>query len=347
MTGAEPETPTPSARSKWFSPSRIAAVGLLLIVVAVLALWIAPADGYQLQLVDPAHPVAPVVSFKGERPSRGKGPIYFVDVRERPARLIERLLPWARASGSSLVPAPPISTSLDRRLGQQEMSDSQKIAPYVALKMLGYKVSAESQGVTVLVVEHGAPAAKVIQPGDVIVSVNGKPVKTILELRALLEKKRPGDPVTIRYRRDGKVREATITTAADPNDPTRAIIGVTALDDLEVKLPFPIKIDTGEIGGPSAGLAFALDILQEAGRNVTHGHKVAATGELTLDGQVLPIGGVKQKTLGARRAGVDVFLVPAGDNAREARRYADGLRIIPVENLPQALRALATLGPKA
>ncbi len=114
-----------------------------------------------------------------------------------------------------------------------------------------------------------------------------------------------------------------------------------------MKLPFPIKIDTGEVGGPSAGLAFALDILQEAGRNVTHGHKVAATGELTLDGQVLPIGGVKQKTLGARRAGVDVFLVPAGDNAREARRYADGLRIIPVENLPQALRALATLGPKA
>jgi PDZ domain-containing secreted protein len=62
---------------------------------------------------------------------------------------------------------------------------------------------------------------------------------------------------------------------------------------------------------------------------------------------VLPIGGVKQKTLGVRRAGVDVFLVPAGDNAREARRYADGVRIIPVENIQQALRALATAAPKA
>jgi Lon-like protease len=107
-----------------------------------------------------------------------------------------------------------------------------------------------------------------------------------------------------------------------------------------------VTIDSQGIGGPSAGLAFALEILQDLGRNVAHGKKVAATGELALDGRVLPIGGVKQKTLGARRADVDVFLVPAGENAREARRYADGLRIIPVENVQQALRALATLGPK-
>jgi len=108
-------------------------------------------------------------------------------------------------------------------------------------------------------------------------------------------------------------------------------------------LPVKIKIDAGGVGGPSAGLAFALDILQELGRNVTHGNRVAATGELGLDGTVGPIGGVKQKTLGVRKAGVDVFLVPAGQNAQEARRYADGLKIIPVKNFPQALRALATL----
>ena len=108
-----------------------------------------------------------------------------------------------------------------------------------------------------------------------------------------------------------------------------------------------IRIDAQGIGGPSAGLAFALDILQELGRNVTHGHDIAATGELTLNGQVLPIGGVKQKTLGARRAHVDAFLVPAGDNAREARRYADGLRIIPVENVQQALRSLATMSAES
>jgi PDZ domain-containing protein len=152
--------------------------------------------------------------------------------------------------------------------------------------------------------------------------------------------------VRIAYRRGNRRDEATIRTVADPQDPKRALVGVSARDDLQVKLPVQIKINAGGVGGPSAGLAFALDILQELGRNISRGHKVAATGELAPDGTVGPIGGVKQKTLGVRAAGVDVFLVPAGDNAREARRYADGVRIIPVKNFQQALRSLATLPPK-
>jgi len=111
-------------------------------------------------------------------------------------------------------------------------------------------------------------------------------------------------------------------------------------------LPRKVNIDLGQVRGPSAGLPFALEVARLLGRNVTHGCKVAATGELDLAGDVLPIGGVKQKTIGARRTGVDVFLVPAGDNAAEARRYANGLRIIPVHSFQQALRRLATSGLK-
>ena len=105
-------------------------------------------------------------------------------------------------------------------------------------------------------------------------------------------------------------------------------------------------IDLAGVGGPSAGLAFALDIVEELRGNVDHGLNVAATGEIELDGSVLPIGGVKQKVIGARRSGADVFLVPAGENADEARRHAGDLRIIPVESFRQALRALATLKRK-
>jgi Lon-like protease len=339
------EAPQPRRRTAWLSPGRIAATGGLLLLITVLALWIAPADGYQLQLVDPAHPVAPLVHIVGKH-SKGAGTIYFVDVRERPARLIERLLPWARADGSSLVRSPPISSSLDRQLGQVEMADSQKIAPYVALKLLGYNVTERSAGVTVLQVEKGAPSAKVLRPNDVILAVDGEPVKTIAELHALLAQKHPGDSLSIRFRRRNETRNATITTTAAAANPKQAILGIFASDNLDVRLPVQITIDAQGIGGPSAGLAFALDILQELGRNVAHGNKIAATGELSLDGKVLPIGGVKQKTLGARRAHVDAFLVPAGENAREARRYANGLRIIPVENVQQALRSLATLAPK-
>jgi PDZ domain-containing protein len=328
------------------TPARLAAAGLFLLFAAALILWLAPADGYDIRLVDPAHPVAPLVRLPEEKPARGGGAIYFVDVRERPAHLLERILPWTRPEGSSLVHSPPISTTLERSIGRQDMTDSQKIAAVVALSRLGYKVKAQFGGVSVLVVQSSAPAAKVLQPGDVIVAAAGRKVASVRALRKVLAQRRPGDIVTIRYRRDSKTREAMLRTVADPQNRKRAIIGVTAEDQLEVRLPFRVSIDIGSIGGPSAGLAFALDILQELGRNVAHGRKVAATGALDLDGTVEPIGGVKQKTLGAREAGVDVFLVPAGGNAQEARRHADGLRIIPVENFPQALRALATLGPK-
>ena len=97
------------------------------------------------------------------------------------------------------------------------------------------------------------------------------------------------------------------------------------------------------VGGPSAGLAFALEVLQQLGKNVDHGYKIAATGEIFLNGSVGPIGGIEQKTIGAREAGVDAFLVPAGQNATDARKYAHGLRIIPVKSFQQALHALATL----
>ncbi len=123
----------------------------------------------------------------------------------------------------------------------------------------------------------------------------------------------------------------------------RGIIGVLLTQAVNIRLPLRVSIDANGVGGPSAGLAFALGVLEELGRNVDRGHKIAATGEISLNGSVGAIGGIKQKTIGAREAGVDAFLVPAGDNARDARKYAHGLRIIPVKSFQQALRVLATL----
>jgi len=137
-----------------------------------------------------------------------------------------------------------------------------------------------------------------------------------------------------------------VRTVASPSDPTRPVIGITVDQDAKIELPLDVEIDLGDVGGPSAGLPFALEIARQLGRDVTHGCKVAATGELALDGTVIPIGGVKQKTIGARKADVDIFVVPAGDNAREAREYAKGLRILPVQSFQQAFRSLTTSGLK-
>jgi PDZ domain-containing protein len=171
-------------------------------------------------------------------------------------------------------------------------------------------------------------------------------VRTTADLRRAVGTVEPGDPVLVRVRRDGRVRDVTVTTVRAPDDPRRPIIGIRVAQAATIRLPVQVDIDLGDVGGPSAGLPFALDVLQELGRDIDRGHKVAATGELELDGSVAPIGGMKQKVLGVREAGADVFLVPAGDNAEVAKRYAGNLRVIPVENFQQALRALATLPRK-
>jgi PDZ domain-containing protein len=273
-----------------------------------------------------------------------------VDVLVKRASLLERLFPGIR-DGSTLVPAgavnPPGTNDAQRRTADlHEMALSQQIAAAVALKALGYKVISRPAGVLVTQVLGGSPAVGKLQPADVIVAVDGVRVPTPGTLRTQMRRHRPGSTVRLTVRSGDKLEHVAVKTVADPQDSTRAVIGFIPAQAATIKLPFPVRIDVNDVGGPSAGLAFALDLMEELGRDVDRGYRVAATGEIELDGRVDPIGGVKQKTIGAREAGVDVFLVPAGDNAQEARRYAGGLRIIPVNSFRQALRALATLPPK-
>jgi PDZ domain-containing protein len=328
------------------TPFRLAAAGLVLLAVTALILWLVPSNDFLL-LPDPAHPVAPLVTVKGEQRPRGPGGIYFVDVLERHASLLESLFPGLR-SEATLVPgnelAPP-GTSDKARIQQdlREMARSQKIAAAVALRQLGYRVRAQPVGVIVDAVDPTSHAAGVIQPTDVIVAAGGKPVRTIADLRSALADHRVGDVVALTVRRGDQQLHVRVRTSAAPDDPHRPIVGFAPDQAADVRLPIPVRIDAGGVGGPSAGLAFALEVMEKLGRDVDRGHRVAATGQINLNGSVSPIGGVKQKTIGARRAKVDVFLVPAGDNAREARKYAHGLRIVAVRNFKDALHALAAL----
>jgi Lon-like protease len=328
------------------TPARLAAAGLLLLVVVALILWVAPSDSY-IFLPDRAHPVAPLVSVPGSKQPRDGGGIYFVDVFVRKASWFERLFPSVR-EGATIVPTsvvrpPGVSEKARRTEDLRSMSRSQEIAAAVALRALGYKVAAQPTGVLVDDVARDAPAAGKLQPTDVIVSVNGRRVRTPKELRAVLGGRPVGTTFHLAVRRGGSLAEVAVRTIADPRQGGRPILGIFPGQAATVRLPLNVKIDAGDVGGPSAGLAFALDILEELGRDVDHGRRIAATGEIGLDGSVGAIGGVEQKTIGVRRAGIHVFLVPAGDNAAEARRYADGVRIVPVQNFQQALRALATL----
>jgi PDZ domain-containing protein len=331
------------------TPARLVGLAVALLLATLLALYLTPSSDY-LFLPDPAHPVAPLVHVQGGHDSTDVGGIYFVDVFERRASLLESLFPWIH-SQATLVPArlivPPGTTDqVVEQADRRAMTISQQVAAAVALRQLGYHVVAKPDGVTVSVVELGSHAAGKLQPTDVIVSVNGAPTPTVAKLRALLAKVTVGQVVTLGVRRGSRHLTLSIETIADPANPQRAIVGFTPDQSARIELPIRVSIDAGRIGGPSAGLAFALEVMEKLGRDVDHGYRVAATGEIALDGSIGQIGGVKQKTYGARQAKADVFLVPAGENAQDARRYAHGLRIIAVKSFPQALRALATLPRK-
>jgi PDZ domain-containing protein len=217
----------------------------------------------------------------------------------------------------------------------------------VALRKLGYKVKIKLDGVRVAQVSGNSDSKGKLEIGDVILAVDGKRVFTTSQLQSAVSDHAVGEILHVSVRRGDSRRKVNIRTSREPKT-GRPILGILAeiSPALRIDLPVKIRFNLRNVGGPSAGLAFALQILEERGRNVDHGYRVAATGVIELDGSVGAIGGVKQKTIGARKAHVDVFLVPAGDNYREARKYAHGLRIIPVETFQQALHALATLPQK-
>jgi PDZ domain-containing protein len=329
---------------KLFSSTTAFVVGLVLVAV-VGALLIVPSNDY-IFLPDKAHPVAPLVTVPGGKDPT-KGGIYYVDVIVRKAHLLERLFGGLH-EGADLYPAsqinPPGGGEDERRqIDLQDMQNSQEVAAAVALRAAGKKVETTPIGAQVEQVFLKTPAVGKLEPDDVITAVGGAAIRTREDVVHAMAQYKPGDTVHFTVRRGTTSRQVTIRTIAEPKT-NRAIVGIALQDAVDIHLPVDVSINAGDVGGPSAGLAFALDILQELGRNIVRGHMFAATGESLPDGSVGPIGGVKQKTIGAREAHVDAFLVPAGENAREARRYAKGLRIIAVENFPQALRALATLG---
>ena len=275
-----------------------------------------------------------------ENESDGAG-IYMVDIVIRKASLLERLIPGIHG-GASLVPAREFNPeNLPDRVRRQQslaqMSASQQVATAVALRELGYRVP--SVGVEVAEVEVGAPADGPLRPGDVIVEAEGENVTTPEDLIAVMADVEPGESVHLIFERDGSERDVTVETRASSDDPPRAVMGIIIQHKFE--FPVDISIDAGDVGGPSAGLAFALDIYDELGEDIDEGRKVVVTGALNEEGTVLPIGGIEQKSYAAHEADADLFLVP-DRNAADARRYAEDTEVVAVSTFDEALSILTS-----
>lgn len=329
-------------RPSW--PTVALILGAAVIALATI-LYVAPADDYIL-LPDDPRALDPLVRVPGEKQDLDAGGLYYVAVDVRRATKLEQFFPSLH-DGATLVPEEiynPGNVDDDRRRQEElrEMRQSQRYATAVALQALGYDVKIEPRGAQVEQTVRGYPAAGRLRRGDVIVAAEGRPVRFPDDLTRIFRGVRPGETTKLRVRRDGRIRAIPIRTVRNPADPHLPFIGVQ-LAEPKVTLPVQVDFDLGRVGGPSAGLAFALDLVNELGRDIDRGRRIAATGEIRLDGSVRKIGGIKQKVTGARRSGMDLMLVP-GENAEEARRYAEGLRIVPVDSFQQALSAVATKG---
>jgi Lon-like protease len=218
----------------------------------------------------------------------------------------------------------------------QEMTSSQQTATAAALTELHIPYSTQ---VVVVQPEQGFPAYGVLKAGDVITAVDGQPVTGQASLTKLIAAHPAGSTLTLTITRGGQSREVQVGTRESGGHP---VMGVQITE--EYKFPFQVTISVGDIGGPSAGVMFALGIIDKLTKlNLTAGRFIAGTGEITASGHVQPIGGIQQKMIGARNAGATIFLTPAANCADAKGAVPAGLRLVKVSTLNQAVTYLEAL----
>lgn len=225
-----------------------------------------------------------------------------------------------------------------RRENAEQFQNSQSNAEVAALRLLGYPVR-----VLVQEVVKGSPAQQVLAPGDELLVVNGKKITNRDDVLAALKSTRPGQTISLTFRHKGQPRRTeTVKLAKHPSGQPQGFIGFQPVDRADV--PFDVKIGLEQVGGPSAGLVFALAIVdQMTKRSLTAGEHIAGTGEINSEGQVDPIGGISFKVVAAREKGATAFLVPAANCPEAVSAAPDGLKLIKVENLKGAISSLDDL----
>ena len=227
-----------------------------------------------------------------------------------------------------------------------QLSGSKDSSRVAALRAAGYTVTGRPSIASVV---KGGAAEKLLKAGDVVTAVDGAKVTTPDEVVKSVGTHKPGETVRLAVERKGTSLVVPVVTRADPNDKAIPRVGIT----IGVKYAYPIKINNNvgrSIGGPSAGTMFALAIYDKlTPGSLTGGKKIAGTGEMTPDGTVGPIGGIRQKMAGAERYGATIFLVPAANCSEAADGDDDGLKLVKISTLKDAISSLEALAkdPKA
>jgi PDZ domain-containing protein len=282
----------------------------------------------------------PVINISGTSTSSSKGQLRLMTVGVHlDLTLLQAIRGWL-ADDYAVVPrdlvVPPNETQ--QQVDQQNAEDfkqSQSSAETVALRKLGYPVQ-----VSIAEITAKAPADGVLQAGDVITSVDGTAVTSAQKLGDLIRAKPAGTSFTIAYTRGSDAKQATLASAKD-NDGTPRI-GVRV--EQKQPHPFDLSIQLDRIGGPSAGLMFALGIFDKlTPEDLTGGRVIAGTGTIDDEGNVGQIGGIAQKLVAAKQSKATIFLTPTKNCAEAVANAQPGMKLVEVATFDEALQALQTL----
>lgn len=328
-------------------------------------------EGVEYALVPAdAEPVLPRLDISGVPTYDPHGNIYFITIRQPPLTLLDWFATRDNKAARLWSYRDKYGDQTEDQLiqsGQRQMRSAKDNAMYVALKAAGYDVTIKQGDVIIdflLCLEANeagteclqySPADELLDPGDILKKVDGVDVTIIDDLAQILAGVAAGEEIDIEFERDGVAMSGEIETILAPGeDPPRTIIGFRPIDTTTVELPSGLSVlfKTEGIGGPSAGLAFALSLIDALTEgDLTGGKNIAVTGTIDVEGNVGAIGGLNSKASAVQQVGVKYFLVPVNQGAdgldgieRAREVVGDDVEIIPVATLQDALNALVRLG---
>jgi PDZ domain-containing protein len=349
----DPFAPDPGFRPLRYRNPRwpFVLVGVFLLLgAAVLALWPVKVPYFAVS-PGPVEEVADLITVNDVPIYATNGDLFLLTVGLREVNVFEfveaELDPKVDLVGRDVIRPPGVTQEQQTRTNLQAMDQSIDTAVYVALTRLGYEVGFTGEGITILEVVEGSPADGVLQVGDIVTTIDGKTVLTADDASNEIRAHQIGDTINLVGTRNGEPLDVSITLAPHPEMEGRPMVGVV-LDtvSLDLDLPIDLQVDSRNIGGPSAGMMYALtvlDLLTE--EDLAKGHRIAGTGTISFDETVGAIGGVRQKVFAARSVGAEYVLVPT-DNYEEALGAAGkDIVVVAIATLQDALDFLDGLEP--
>ncbi|ENH98344.1 hypothetical protein J416_01354 [Gracilibacillus halophilus YIM-C55.5] len=318
---------------------------IILLVVCVFVLFNYQLP-YYIQKPGSADPLDPVISVGDDEESEGD--MHLVTIQGGQATILSYLIAKLQDHQEIL----PIEEVLQNGMSQEEymdiqllmMENSQEASTVVAYKAANKKIDIQYKGIYVVSIVDGSPAQGILETGDKIVRIDQQKIVETKDLLSYVENKDAGDTIEVFIERDDETWTEEITLESMPELDGEAGIGIQLVTNREVSEEPPVEFSSGDIGGPSAGLMFSLEIYDQlTDQDLTNGLQVAGTGEIDYEGNIGPIGGVDKKVIAADQENCDLFFVPKA-NAEVANRTAEeintDMEIVTVEDFTEAVNYL-------